>query len=74
MSTEIVNRREASQVSISLRRSRLSTIVVTLFLLVTSANMFAQYASAPVSGAAVVTNGKFTNIYFYPDPDKETWD
>lgn len=23
---------------------------------------------------AVVSNGKFTNVYVYPDPDKETWD
>lgn len=25
-------------------------------------------------GSAVVTNGKFTNIYVMPDPDKETWE
>lgn len=23
---------------------------------------------------AVVTDGRFTNVYVYPDPDKETWD
>lgn len=23
---------------------------------------------------AVVSDGKFTNVYIYPDPDKETWD
>jgi hypothetical protein len=31
-------------------------------------------ASPARAGSAVVTNGKFTNIYVLPDPDKETWD
>jgi len=26
------------------------------------------------AGSAVVTNGHFTNVYVYPDPDKETWE
>ena len=26
------------------------------------------------AGSAVVTNGRFTNIYVLPDPDKETWE
>lgn len=26
------------------------------------------------AGSAVVTNGKFTNIYVYPDPESETWE
>src|SRR5215813_7530811 len=26
------------------------------------------------AGSAVVTNGRFTNIYVFPDPDKETWE
>ena len=25
-------------------------------------------------GSAVVTNGRFTNVYVYPDPDTETWE
>jgi hypothetical protein len=31
-------------------------------------------ATTAYGGSAVVTNGKFTNIYVYPDPDKETWE
>jgi hypothetical protein len=30
--------------------------------------------SSPPTGAAIVTNGVFTNIYVYPDPDRESWD
>ena len=26
------------------------------------------------AGSAVVTDGRFTNVYVYPDPDKETWE
>ena len=26
------------------------------------------------AGSAVVTDGRFTNIYVLPDPDKETWE
>ena len=26
------------------------------------------------AGSAVVTNGRFTNIYVFPDPSKETWE
>ncbi len=31
-------------------------------------------SSVAHAGSAVVTNGRFTNIYVYPDPDKETWE
>src|SRR5437667_6124520 len=30
--------------------------------------------TAAAQSSAVVTNGKFTNIYVYPDPSRETWD
>jgi len=30
--------------------------------------------SSAFAGTAVVTNGKFTNVYVLPDPDKETWE
>jgi len=30
-------------------------------------------ASAPFTGAAIVTNGHFVNLYLWPDPSKETW-
>ncbi len=33
-----------------------------------------DFAVAPITGAAIVTQGKFTNIYLYPDPASETWD
>src|SRR5580700_10360592 len=26
------------------------------------------------AGSAVVTNGRFTNVYVFPDPDQETWE
>src|SRR6476646_3447563 len=36
---------------------------------------YADFASAPATGAAVVTNGKFTNIYLYhQNVPGETWD
>ncbi|HEY7171428.1 MAG TPA: hypothetical protein VH417_11315 [Vicinamibacterales bacterium] len=31
-------------------------------------------AAASARAEAVVTNGRFTNIYVLPDPDRETWD
>ncbi len=33
-----------------------------------------DFVVAPVTGAAVVTDGKFANIYLYPDPSTETWE
>ena len=30
--------------------------------------------SSAFAGTAVVTNGKFTNVYVLPDPNKETWE
>jgi len=30
--------------------------------------------SNAAAGSAVVTDGKFTNIYVYPNPDEETWE
>lgn len=35
----------------------------------------ADFASAPATGAAIVTNGKFTNVYlFHQNTPTETWD
>lgn len=40
-----------------------------------TASAFADFASAPITGAAIVTHGKFTNIYlFTPSHLGETWD
>jgi hypothetical protein len=36
--------------------------------------LVAACACTAFAGSAVVTNGKFTNIYVYPDPDRETWE
>jgi len=33
-----------------------------------------DYASAPATGAAIVPNGKFINIYLYPNADTQTWE
>jgi hypothetical protein len=40
------------------------------------AAMIAAFASAGTAcaGSAVVTNGRFTNVYVYPSPDTETWE
>jgi hypothetical protein len=38
------------------------------------AALLAMCAGTCFAGSAVVTNGKFTNIYVYPDPDRETWE
>ena len=36
---------------------------------------YADFASAPATGAAIVTNGKFTNLYlFHQNVPGETWD
>jgi hypothetical protein len=37
--------------------------------------LFSQAAIQPANaGSAVVSNGKFTNVYVYPDPNRETWE
>jgi hypothetical protein len=37
--------------------------------------MFLNLTTQPaVAGSAVVTNGRFTNVYVYPNSDKETWE
>src|SRR5262249_50520157 len=36
--------------------------------------MLAVTAPTAYAGSAVVTNGKFTNIYVFPGSDKETWE
>ncbi len=33
-----------------------------------------DYAIAPVTGAAIVTHGAFTNLYLFPSSDQQTWD
>ena len=38
------------------------------------AMLLAVGACTCFAGSAVVTNGKFTNIYVFPDPDRETWE
>ena len=40
---------------------------VCLLTLFVCANIYA-------AGTAVVTDGKFTNVYVYPNPDAETWE
>lgn len=45
-----------------------ASIVFALSLLGTFA------VATTASAQAIVTNGRFTNIYVVPDPDKETWD
>ena len=38
-------------------------------------SVHADFVGHPVTGAAIVTNGRFTNIYVYhPNFDTETWD
>jgi hypothetical protein len=37
-------------------------------------HFLSDYVSAPDTGAADVPNAIFTNIFLYPDPNKETWD
>lgn len=64
---------ESTTAPVSRRVSRFLTTACALFLMA-SGNAMAQYAIAPVTGAAIVTHGKFTNIYLYPDPSAETWD
>jgi hypothetical protein len=43
------------------------------FLAVVAAALGALCYSAPAQADFVVTDGRFTNIYVYPDPDRETW-
>jgi hypothetical protein len=31
-------------------------------------------STSPAHADAVVTDGRFTNVYVYPDPDRETWE
>jgi hypothetical protein len=33
-----------------------------------------DFVSAPVTGAAVVTTGRFTNIFFFRNPSQQTWE
>ena len=32
------------------------------------------FANTALAGSAVVTNGKFTNVYVFPNSDAETWE
>jgi hypothetical protein len=43
-------------------------------LLVAAVALLCVYSGTARAGSAVVTDGRFTNIYVLPDPDKETWD
>jgi hypothetical protein len=46
-----------------------------LLLALSCSTAYADFASAPATGAAIVTNGKFTNVYlFHQDTLGETWD
>lgn len=46
-------------------------LVILAFLGVLFSQQGARRADA---GSAVVTNGKFTNVFVYPDPARETWE
>jgi hypothetical protein len=56
----------------SLRR-RLFTALMSVFA-VCSLEARADFVGHPVTGAAIVTNGQFTNIYVYPSSDTQTWE
>jgi hypothetical protein len=49
-------------------------LVILLITFPRAARAQSNFASAPFFGAQIVTNGVFTNVYLFPDPDKETWD
>ncbi|MDT7605446.1 MAG: hypothetical protein QOF61_3443 [Acidobacteriota bacterium] len=49
-----------------MRRRLLSALALIVTLTVTAVTAHA--------GSAVVTDGKFTNIYVFPDPSRETWE
>jgi hypothetical protein len=46
----------------------------TTWKLLAVASMLSVCTLTARAGSAVVTNGRFTNIYVMPDPDKETWE
>jgi hypothetical protein len=49
-------------------------VLVLAFLLTNALAARADFVSAPVTGAAVVTTSHFTNIYFFPNPSQQTWE
>ena len=51
------------------------TAIAASWLFCVAAPVRADFASAPFTGAAIVTNAKFTNVYlFKPDSLGQTWD
>jgi len=58
------------------RRALLHTARITRYFLLTVILTVAvgSFITAAAQGSAVVTNGRFTNIYVYPDPSSETWE
>lgn len=53
---------------------RTAAAVAALLALTGNVALAGDYAIAPVTGAAIVTNGVFTNVYLFPNSDHETWD
>ena len=63
-----------SMVAVPLRLFVASVASIVLFLIAGGSVALggSDFATAPISGAAIVTNAQFTNIYFFPDPNQES--
>ena len=53
---------------------KLTVLIGVATLSFVTGSAFAGFVGHPATGAAIVTHGKFTNVYVYPNSDRQTWD
>jgi hypothetical protein len=63
-----------ARVSLATWRSKMKRQTAALTLVTAGAMALVAVAGPAHAGSAVVTDGRFTNIYVMPDPDQETWE